>query len=150
MVPPAQQGRGSRPYSKGRGAQRQAPESVSCCRKIGRFAASGAGHFAQAPWALRTWPWTDGRLSNIFVASILGAIAAPLLWIAASSQFGGTAGGFLHLALILGGTSSVLFQLASGNDAAGLLAYATGTALAAALCVGLAAWAHREPTRDDR
>lgn len=66
-----------------------------------------AGYFTQQPWALATWPWGEGRFGNVFVASILMAIAAPLAWIGISAQFGGTAGGFCHLAVMLGGIASV-------------------------------------------
>lgn len=105
------------------------------------------GYALQQPWALATWPWSDGRLSNIFVASILAAIAVPLAWIGVSGQFGGTAGGFAHLAVMLGGAASVLWPLAPGAPGRG---HAAGAAAAALACVVLAVWAHRRPTRDAR
>lgn len=106
-----------------------------------------AGYLLQQPWALGTWPWSDGRLSNIFVASILAAIAVPLGWIGMSGRIGAAAGGFLHLAVMLGGTASVLWPLAPGGR---IRAYAVGAAAAALACLALAAWAHRRSAQDTR
>lgn len=104
----------------------------------------GAGYFLQQPWALATWPWSEGRLSNVFVSSILAAIAVPLWWIAARAQFGAAAGGFVHLAVMLGGAAGVFATVA------GARAHAVGAALGAACCLALAAWSHRLPVRDRR
>jgi hypothetical protein len=37
--------------------------------------------YLQWPPALALWPWPGGRLSNVFLASILAAAGAPVLWI---------------------------------------------------------------------
>ncbi len=123
----------------------------------GAFVAGGViaailatGYFLQHPWAVSSWPWPDGRLSNIFVSSILAAIAVPLLWIGASGQFGGTAGGFLHLGVILGGAASVFFPLAAQRPDGPMNSYAIGAAFAAPVSFVLSAWAHRQPNRDVR
>ena len=42
------------------------------------------GYAAQADWATGTWPFETGRLSNLFLASILVAIAVPTLWVSAT------------------------------------------------------------------
>lgn len=44
------------------------------------------GFFFQMDWAKATWPWPDGRLSYIFLSSILIAIAAPMLWISLTGE----------------------------------------------------------------
>lgn len=106
-----------------------------------------AGYFLQQPWALATWPWSDGRLSNIFVASILAAIAVPLAWIGLSGRIAGATGGFLHLGVMLGGMASVLWPLGSQGP---LRAYAIGAAAVALASFGLAAWAQARPLRDTR
>ena len=73
---------------------------------------SAFGYFTQAPWALATWPWKDGALANIFVSSVLAAVAAAMLWVAASGQLAGAAGGFLHVSTMVGGIGLVLLGAA--------------------------------------
>lgn len=109
-----------------------------------------AGYVTQHPWALATWPWADGRLSNIFVGSILAAVALPMVWIGCSGRFAAAAGGFLHLGVLLGGTASVLYTRAAAQGGGRLLVWATGAATAALACFALARWAHRLPARDQR
>lgn len=123
----------------------------------GMFVASGiglavlaAGYFQQAAWAVGTWPWPDGRLSNVFVSSMMAAVAAAMLWLGVSGRLGGAAGGFLHLAVILGGAASVLFPLASEHGDGRLLAYAIGCAAGGAACLLLFPWAHRRAASDTR
>jgi hypothetical protein len=105
------------------------------------------GYVLQQPWALATWPWGDGRLSNIFVGSILAAIAVPLGWIGVSGRLAAATGGFLHLAVMLGGAASVWWSLAPQGP---VRTYAVGAAAAALACLAMAAWAHRQPARDTR
>jgi hypothetical protein len=113
-------------------------------------AITAAGYVTQQHWALSSWPWADGRLSNIFVGSILAAVALPMLWIGWSGQFAAAAGGFLHLGVLLGGAASVLFSLAVTRGGGSMLAWAAGAAAAALACFVLARWAHRLPARDRR
>jgi predicted membrane channel-forming protein YqfA (hemolysin III family) len=108
------------------------------------------GYFRQEAWALSTWPWTDGRLSNIFVASILAAVALPLAWVAWRGRLGSAAGGFAHLGVILAGTASVLATATVPEARVPLGGLAAGLAAAALGCAGLAWWSHRQPNRDTR
>jgi hypothetical protein len=108
------------------------------------------GYFLQLPWALATWPWPDGRLSNIFVSSVLAAVAAAMLWIGASAHFAGAAGGFLHMATMLGGAALVLFPLGQERADPRLMTYTLACAAAAAGSIAAFAWARRQPLRDDR
>jgi len=110
----------------------------------------GVGYFAQQPWALATWPWTDGRLSNIFVASMLAALALPLAWIGCSAQFRAAAGGFAHLAVILGGSASVFFGAGIAQAPARWPAYGAGALAAALACAALVHWSLRQPVADTR
>ena len=113
-------------------------------------AALAVGYFLQMPWALATWPWQDGRLSNIFISSVLAAVAAAMLWIGTSAQFAGAAGGFLHMATMLGGAALVFFPLGQERADPRLTAYAVVCAVAAACCVAAFAWAQRQPILIDR
>jgi hypothetical protein len=56
------------------------------------------GFFIQAPWATMFWPVPAGPLSHIFVASILAAIGAPAIWIAAADEGRAIAAGAADLA----------------------------------------------------
>lgn len=107
-----------------------------------------AGYFLQAPWAVNTWPWLDGRLSNIFVSSILAAVAVSMLWIGLSGRLAGAAGGFLHVATMLGGMATVLLPLGQARAQASLTAYAAGCAVGALVCLVAFAHVRRERVRD--
>ena len=108
------------------------------------------GFFLQLPGALNIWPWGYGRLSNIFVSSILASMAAGMLWIGVSRRLAGAAGGFLHLATMLGGFAAVLFPLARQRSDPGFMTYMVGCAVAAAVALGCHAWARRKPVIDIR
>jgi len=65
-----------------------------------------AGFIGQWSWATRLWPWPDSPLSYRFVASILAAIALPILWIASTREVAALRAGSLDFALnyaVLGG-----------------------------------------------
>jgi hypothetical protein len=62
-----------------------------------------AGFFAQVSWATTLWPWPAAPLSFVFIASILAAIAIPVLWIAVSGEIAAAQAGSLDLAVMYGG-----------------------------------------------
>jgi drug/metabolite transporter (DMT)-like permease len=105
---------------------------------------------SQAAWALFVLPWPESRLGNIFIASVLAAVAAAMAWVAASGRLSSAAGGFLHVATMLGGIGVALLMFGPqagstrGNRTALLL-------LAAALCGSASfAWVRRLPVADRR
>jgi len=102
-----------------------------------------AGYFWQLPWATATWPWPDGPLSYTFIAAIQAAIAAALLWIGVSQEWGAMAGGALNLVVMMTGLTIFFFFLS-------LPVYAVGCAVFALFNVGLFWWSHRLPLRDTR
>jgi len=55
------------------------------------------GFFFQMTWATQLWPLPSGRLSNIFISSILAAIGAPVVWIGLSGETRAMAGGAINL-----------------------------------------------------
>jgi len=61
------------------------------------------GFYAQLPWATTLWPWPVSPLSYVFIASILAAIAIPLLWIALASEPASIRAGALDLTVMYGG-----------------------------------------------
>lgn len=108
------------------------------------------GFYTQHPAALEAWPWRDGRMSNVFVASILAAVAAPLAWTAWSGRIAGTAGGFIHLALMFAGIASVLLPLAASQGLPRIRLFGFGAVAAAVGSAALGLWAQRLAPRDTR
>lgn len=110
----------------------------------------GIGYYLQQPWALQTWPWSEGRLSYIFVSSILAAVAATMLWVGLAGRLAAAAGGFVHVATLAGGLVTVFLPLALQADRPRLAAYAAASAGAALACLAAFAWVRRLPPRDAR
>jgi hypothetical protein len=112
------------------------------------LAAAGSGILAlgyafQEPWALGTWPWEMGRLSYVFVGSILAALAAAAGWFAATGEAASLPAAALNLAVTLGGSSAYLFLTTARHDRDELLPYALGTAAFALGLLALFAWTQR-------
>jgi len=91
------------------------------------------------------WPWSGGALAEAFVASVLAAVALPMLWAAWHGRLAVTAPGFLHVATMAGG-----FALVLGSAAAGYAGAAVVALLVAVGSVLLHLWARGEPPSDDR
>ncbi len=108
------------------------------------------GYFLQMPWAVQTWPWPETRLSNIFIASILAAVAGAMLWVGLSGRVAGAAGGFLHVATMSAGLATVMFSMAPRRPEAALLNYAVGFAAVALICLAAFAWVRRLRAPDTR
>jgi len=67
-----------------------------------------AGFFFDLPEVLALWPWPDGRLSYVFVASILAAIGAPVLWMGLSGELAAMRGGALDFTVTYSGLAVML------------------------------------------
>jgi hypothetical protein len=89
------------------------------------------GFLFRLPWALALWPWATGRLSYMFIGSILAAIGAGVAWIAWSQETGSLPAGFLDLAVTLGGFAGHLTVTAVRADRSELVPYAIGCAVLA-------------------
>lgn len=105
-----------------------------------------AGFYLQWSWATDLWPWPDSRLSYIFLASILAAVALPVIWIGLSGELGAAEAGGLDLSVTYGGMGAYLF----GLEQPGFGVYAAVFAVACLVSVAIAAWAHRVGIRDPR
>lgn len=70
------------------------------------------GFINQASWATDLWPWEATPLSYIFIASILVAIASPVLWIAVTGELAAMQAGAIDLAITYGGATIYLVTLA--------------------------------------
>ncbi len=73
--------------------------------------ALAAGFIFQIPLATAIWPWPDGRLSYLFIGSILAAVSAAALWIGWTGEFGALPAGSLNIFVIAITTSIYFFQL---------------------------------------
>lgn len=72
-------------------------------------------------WVIGMWPWPDGRLSYIFVGSILAAVAAAALWLAVNGDRIMLAPAAANVSVMLGGLSGYLFLLQGRRDDGQLL-----------------------------
>jgi hypothetical protein len=96
------------------------------------------------------WPWSDSRLSYVFIGSILAATAVPVIWIGLSGELRAGVAGALNLAVTFGGVSAFLFQLDGQRNQPDLLPAAWGAAAACVLALGFAFWARRFEVQDRR
>ena len=58
------------------------------------------GFIFQLDFATRIWPWPDGRLSYLFIGSILAAVSAAALWIGWTGELGALPAGSLNVFVI--------------------------------------------------
>jgi len=113
--------------------------------------ALAAGFFLQLPWATGLWPWPTSRLSNIFIASILAASAAPVLWIGLSGEFAAITGGAINLLLASLGMAGFSFHTYFQDTARlTILSYGLVCVVLALLCLGLIVWTRRIRFQDPR
>jgi hypothetical protein len=87
---------------------------------------------AQVPWATGLWPWPATPLSYIFIASILAAIAVPILWIAISGEAAAIRAGAVDLTVMYGGMFVYVLTLMGNPGEPRLWPWALAFGLAAA------------------
>ena len=76
-------------------------------------------------WVSPFWPWPDGRLSFLFVGSVLGALGAGSLYVAATREFRAAIGGGITFAVA--GVAVCLYLLWFGpSSVAGIYPLAFG------------------------
>jgi hypothetical protein len=109
-----------------------------------------AGFFLRMGWATALWPWPDGRLSYIFVSSITAAIAAPMIWIGLTEEFGAARGGAVNLGIAAAGMAAYLFLLYGREGGVQLLVSAVAATGFLAANAGIFLWSSRRPIRDRR
>jgi hypothetical protein len=101
------------------------------------------GYFWQMEWAIATWPWPDGRLTYMFIASMWAAVGAALLWIALARAWGHLAAGGLNLLVTMGGYAIFFGLLAQQQGGDGLWSYVLFGGLAVVVNLLLIGWGHR-------
>jgi len=108
------------------------------------------GMFLQMPWATQVWPLQSGRLSNIFIGSILAAIGAPIVWIGLSGEIRAAAGGAVNLLVINFGFAISAFTYFARDHQAPLLVFGIISVVMVLLCIGLFIYSQPRPFGDTR
>ena len=107
------------------------------------------GFVTQDPWVVSLWPWPDGKLSYLFVGSILAAVAVPIIWIGLSGELAAQRAGALDFTVSFGGIAATLGSLyMAGRDELYLFAGVALAGMVANLLVYL--FARRAEFRDQR
>ena len=109
-----------------------------------------AGYILQLAWATSTWLWSDGRLSYLFVGSMLAAVSAGVLWLGVTGEFGAAVGGALNFTVAFTAMGVYMVRLGAFGAESHFGSYALGFFGMAALALGYAAWARQYPIRDAR
>lgn len=108
------------------------------------FGVLALGYAFQQPWATRTWMWPDGRLSYLFIGSMIAAMAIGIFWVGRTAEWAAGFAGALNWAAGFGAMSATLFRIGTAPIHAGIFAFASAWSLAVALY-----W-RRFPVRDTR
>jgi hypothetical protein len=87
------------------------------------------GLLLELSWATSVWPGAESRLTYVFIASVAGAVAAPIMWIGLSREIAAARGEAIHL--IIDGFFTVFFVWKGlAQDDLRLVAYGVGSGLA--------------------
>jgi hypothetical protein len=110
--------------------------------------ALGAGFAFNLPWAANFWPWPDGRLSFLFVGSVLAGLGSGALYIAVTQEWRAAIGG--GLTFLAGATAIALSLFVFARDRAVAPGFIVGFLALAALALPLLYFARRERALDAR
>ena len=108
------------------------------------------GFIFQIRIATSLWPWPDGRLSYLFIGSILAAVSAAALWIGWTGEFGALAAGSLNIFVIAATTSFYFFHLAVQGDRPNMVPFAITGLIMAAASIAAFLWSRGLPLADPR
>jgi hypothetical protein len=108
------------------------------------------GFIYRIPFALRFWPWTDGRLAYLFIGSILAAVSAAALWIGWTGDFGALPAGSLNLFVIAVTSGFYFFQLAFRDGRTDVLPFGLWMLLMTIVSGGFFLWSRSLEMRDSR
>lgn len=106
------------------------------------------GFAFQMSWATRLWPWPDGRLSYIFVASICASVAALLVVLALIDEPAAAQAPAVDVLVVTVAGAIHFARLYGERDESGLLIGALSFAVGAVFAALAAIWAFRHDFRD--
>ena len=107
------------------------------------------GFAFQLPLATATWPWPDGRLSYLFIGSILAAVSAAMLWVGWTCGWGALPAGALNV-LVISLLAGIYFTYLFANGRSELLPYSVVSALAVFPSAAAFLGGRKFPLRDER
>jgi hypothetical protein len=111
--------------------------------------ALGLGFAFQLPIATAAWPWPDGRLSYLFIGSILAAVSAAMIWVGWTGEWGALPAGSLNVFVIaVLGSAYFTYLLAGGR--AELLPFVIAGILSIFASAAAFFWSRNMPLRDQR
>jgi hypothetical protein len=113
-------------------------------------AALAIGFISQMDWATSTWPFETSRLSNFFLGSVLAAITAAALWVAAAREWSALRASGLFPLLALAAGAVYLVGESETDAGESLLPLAAGMAGGAAVSLALLLAARRVTLGDRR
>ncbi|MEO8288710.1 MAG: hypothetical protein ABI670_20010 [Chloroflexota bacterium] len=102
------------------------------------------------PWATAIWPWPDGRLSYLFIGSVLAAMAIDFIWVGLSGEWGALAAGAVTAFIMAAGMAVYLFQLSGQPGRPNFTMLAVWLTVVALSSVGVFFWSRRFAIRDRR
>ena len=105
------------------------------------------GYIFQIPFVIQFWPWPDGRLSYLFVGSILAAVSAAAIWIGWTGEFGALPAGSLNIFVIAITSGAYFLQLAIQANRPSLFSYGLIAILSALVSGAAFFWSRRIPLR---
>ncbi|NOT05770.1 MAG: hypothetical protein HOP27_14340 [Anaerolineales bacterium] len=106
------------------------------------------GYILQLPFATNLWPWPDGRLSYLFIGSILAAVSVAAIWIGWTGEFGALPAGALNVFVIAVTCAIFFLQLALRENRAELYPYGFAFILMAIASIAAFQWSSKLELRD--
>ena len=108
------------------------------------------GFIFQLSFAKNLWPWPDGRLSYLFIGSILAAVCVAAFWIGWTGELGALPAGSLNVFVIAIGSCIYFLQLAFGENRMELFLTSFAALLMAIVSGTVFLWSRRFDLQDPR
>ena len=108
------------------------------------------GYIFQLPFATNLWPWADGRLSYLFIGSILAAVSVAAIWIGWTGELGALPAGALNVFVIAVTCAIFFLQLAVRENRAELYTYGFASILMAVASIAAFQWSRKFELTDSR
>jgi len=108
------------------------------------------GFIFQIPAVINIWPWQDGRLSYLFIGSIIAAVSVAALWIGWTGELGALPAGSLNVFVIAITTAIYFFQLALRDGRTNLILFGIVSIVIAVTSVASFLWSRLIPLNDSR
>lgn len=106
------------------------------------------GFIFQIPFVTSIWPWPEGRLSHLFIGSILAAVSAAAIWIGWTGELGAMAAGALNVFVISIASTYYFLVLALGENHSEILWHGYISSLMAVISFMAFQWSRRLEMRD--